>query len=191
MKRAFWTAALLAAAGAALAAPVTERDARQALFDPDNVEIVVFNLPFLSEKDRSVLGQVAQSQKYYGAIAFGPDDGLLSESLVGAFNFHDVATARAAALAGCEGKRKGKAACQVVAMVRPKGWEEGRAISLSGEATSAFETDYRKARGPKALAISPSTGRFAVAADPTAPGTALAKCRAAAQTSDCVVVLSE
>ena len=178
-------------ASAALAAPLTGNDARNQLFDPASVEVKVLDLPFLSDQDKQVLPQIAADQRYYGAIAFGPDDGLLSESLAGAFNFHDVASASAAAVKDCETRRTGNAACQVVLELRPKGWAPDRAISLSGDATVAFDAQYRKAKSPKAMAVSPSTGLFAVATDAAAPGTAQAQCDALAQAGDCTVVLSE
>ncbi|WP_224823489.1 5-aminolevulic acid synthase [Cognatishimia sp. MH4019] len=191
MKRAYLAGALALIAGAALAAPLTGKDARKALFKPGPVEIVVLDLPFLSAEDKAVLGQIAQQQKYYGAIAFAPEDGLLSESLTGAFNFHDVTAARAAAIKGCKAQRTSDNACEVVAELRPKGWEGGRALSLSGDATEAFGSEYRKAKSPKAMAVSPSTGLFAVATDPAAPGTATSQCEVLAQAGDCTVVLSE
>ena len=191
MNRAILAGVIMTATSAALAAPLTSKEARAALFRSGLVEVVVLDQPFLTEQDRTVLEQVASEQKYYGAISFGPDDGLLSESLTGAFNYHDVASARTAALAGCEAQRNGQAACEVVAELRPRGWEAGRAISLSGDATEAFRTQYRNAKTPKALAISPSTGLFAIALDPAAPGTALAQCEAMSQAQDCSVVLSE
>lgn len=191
MTRGYLAGAAALIAGAAMAAPMTGKDARKALFKPGPVEIAVLDLPFLTEQDRTVLGQIAQQQKYYGAIAFAPEDGLLSESLTGAFNFHDVPSARAAALRGCEAQRTSDNPCEVVTELRPKGWEDGRALSLSGDATNAFRSEYRKARSPKAMAVSPSTGLFAVATDPAAPGTAMGQCEAIAQAGDCTVVLSE
>lgn len=191
MKQVALSIALSVGATGAFAEPITAKDARGALYPSDAAQVIVINHSFLSDTDQSLLAQIAQEQSYYGAIAFGPDDGLMSESLVGAFNYHDLPSARGAALAGCEAQRKGQAACAVVALVQPKAWREGQPISLSGEATAAFEQDYRRARSPKALAISPSTGKFAVATDPAAPGTAMAQCAALAQTQDCTVVLSE
>mgnify|MGYP001793008208 FL=1 len=191
MRRAYISAAVVLIANAANGQTITAADAEQALFDPGPVEIAVLDLPFLSAEDKDVLGQIAMQQKYYGAIAFAPDDGLLSESLMGAFNYHDMTEARAAALKGCEAQRAGATPCAVVVELRPQGWEAGRALSLSGDATEAFNSQYSKAKGPKAMAISPSTGLFAVASDPAASGTATSACEALSQAGDCTVVLSE
>lgn len=186
------SAAVLALVGTSgVAEPITGKEARAALFRPGPVEIEVLELPFLTDQDRVILGQIALEQRYYGAVAFGPDDGLLSDSLMGAFNYHDVATARTAALAGCEAQRTGATPCTVVAEVRPRGWEAGRAVSLSGDATDAFRSGYRRAGSPKAMAISPSTGQFAVSLEPGAAEAARAACDLAAQANDCRVVLAD
>ena len=146
MRRAYISAAVVLIANAANGQTITAADAEQALFDPGPVEIAVLDLPFLSAEDKDVLGQIAMQQKYYGAIAFAPDDGLLSESLMGAFNYHDMTEARAAALKGCEAQRAGATPCAVVVELRPQGWEAGRALSLSGDATEAFNSQYSKAK---------------------------------------------
>ncbi|MEL7214198.1 MAG: 5-aminolevulic acid synthase [Pseudomonadota bacterium] len=191
MRRAYLAGVFAVIAGAAVAAPLTGKDARNALFKPGPVEISVLDLPFLTAQDKAVLEQIAQAQKYYGAIAFAPEDGLLSESLMGAFNYHDVREARAAAIRGCEAQRTSKNTCEVVAELRPKGWQNGRALSLSSDATQAFRDQYRRAKSPKAMAVSPSTGLFAVAIDAAAPDAAMAQCEALAQVGDCTIVLSD
>lgn len=189
MRYMFWVAGFALLSSSAFAEPLTGRDARKELFRPGPIEVEVLDLAFLTEQDKAVLDQIAQQQRYYGAIAFGPDDGLLSESLMGAFNYHDVDVAMKAAMTGCEKQRAGAAACEVVAVLRPKGWEAGRALSLSGDATEAYQADYRRAKTPKALAISPSTGLFAVALEAPATETALESCEAAAQAGDCEIIL--
>jgi hypothetical protein len=94
-----------------------------------------------------------------------------------AANFHDSESAEAAALAACG------TGCVVVMVVRPEGWEPGRALELSAEATAALRSEYRRLpRRARAFAISPATGQWGVGEGQAA---ALAACGA----EDCRVVV--
>ena len=86
---------------------------------------------------------------------------------------------------------KKESPCRIGARVRPRGYE-ARPLELSLGATTAFRETYRRARGEKALAISPSSGRFAIATGAGAAARATADCDRAAQgAGDCRVVIAD
>lgn len=179
------------ASGAWAADVVSGRAAGRALFSPKGAQAAVGTQPFLTEKDVQILEQVAATQKYYGAIALSPDEGLMSEATFAAANYHDVAPAREAALAACNGKRKkGSAPCVIVGDILPVKWKKGAVLQLSADATSGFEQKYQPAQAPKALAISLRTGHWAIASGSGAPERAVADC-AREGASDCRVVVSD
>ncbi|MCV2880777.1 5-aminolevulic acid synthase [Actibacterium sp. XHP0104] len=172
----------------AVAEPVDGKAAKAALFKPAPAEAVLVPQDVLDEKEGQIAVQVAGQQPYYGAMAVAPEDGLLSDATVAATNYHDVDAAREAALEGCNARRKGAAACVIVAEIRPMG-HEARPLQLSSAATEAFHGYYRKQRGAKAMAISLSTGKWAVATGEGAEAQALADCALAARAEDCLVAI--
>lgn len=174
----------------ALAEPLDGKAARKQMFKPDRAEVVLTDNGILSDADRAIVQQIAQAQPYYGAVAIAPDEGLASEASVAGANFHDVEAASAFALKGCNARRKGGAGCVIVAQIRPKGWE-ARALQLSADATTALSKSYRKAGKPRALAVSPSTGKWAIAGDDGAVNAAIAACEAQAAAADCDVVVAD
>ncbi|AZB65230.1 5-aminolevulic acid synthase [Cereibacter sphaeroides] len=176
-------------AGAALAQPVTGREAKKMLFPPAKAEVEILPVAFLSENDRALLRMVVSEQPYYGAIAVSPDEGLASEATIAAANHHTTEAAARAALAACEEKRKGRAPCAIVGFVRPKGWKS-RPLSLSSDATEGFRADYGT-RGPRALAVSPATGRWGIGAGAGAGEAALAACAKAGGAGDCVLAVAD
>lgn len=178
---------------AALAVPAQAQDlpglreARGLVFAEDgDVEWEVIPDPALSEGDIATLDQLnrVQPQPYYGALALAPDAGLASPVTALAANFHDEENARAAALAACEANRGDEGApCIVALVIRPEGWEPGRPLQLSSEATAALRDEYRALpRRSRAMAISPATGQWAVAEGREA---AVAACGA----PDCIAVV--
>ncbi len=172
------------AAGSAGAEPISGKDAKALLFAPKGAEVEMLAQDFLSETDVKALAMVGEGQAYYGAIAVSPSEGLMVEATVAAANYHDTPAAEAAALAGCEAKRKGDRPCQVVALIRPKGWES-RDLQLSAEATTGFLDGYT---APAAFAVSPSAGVWGLGADATA---AVAACTAKGDAGDCAVVIAD
>ncbi len=145
----------------------TLRDARGLVFAEDGaVSWEVIADPALTDTDIATLDQInqVQPQPYYGALALAPDAGLASEFTALAANYHDEENARTAALAACEANRAGAGApCIVALIIRPEGWEPGRPLQLSAQATAALQNEYRALpRRSRALAISPSTGRWGV-----------------------------
>ena len=157
-------AAMLAAAPLAAQTPDTA-GARGMLFGK-GLEVRVSSS--LAEKDQAVLRkliplmeqQIGQPAKYYAAIAYAPDEGLVSQSLQGAFNFHTTAAADAAALAACDKARQASSGpCRLAARIVPRGYAD-RPLTLSSDATRAFEEAYRKKRGSRAFAISAATGAW-------------------------------
>ncbi|MCB1404829.1 MAG: 5-aminolevulic acid synthase [Rhodobacteraceae bacterium] len=174
----------------ALADPVDTATARAALFRDDRVEVVRYNTSGLSDQEIEVLTLVAQSQKYYAAVAFAPADGIMAEPTVMSANYHSIEAAREAALSGCNGRRSGGAACVIALEVRPQGWEE-RDLQLSADATTAFNDDYRRARGTRAFAVSVSTGQWGIGRGDTAQDDAVSACRGDTDVSDCAVVIAD
>lgn len=172
---------------AAHAAPLTGAEAQALLYPAGGVAVELTGAGALAEKDGQMLAMVAGGQPYYGAIAISPDEGLMVEATVAAVNHHTIAAAEAAALQGCEAKRKGKAACAVVALIRPEGFES-RALTLSADATRAVADHYA---APGALAISPSTGLFALAKGRGAGAAAIKACDEKAGAGDCTLAFED
>jgi hypothetical protein len=163
------------------------REARGLVFAEDGaVSWEVIADPALTEADLVTLDQInqVQPQPYYAALALAPDAGLASEFTALAANYHDEANARASALAACEANRNGAGApCLVALVIRPEGWEPGRPLQLSAQATAALQNEYRALpRRSRVLAISPVTGRWGV-------GEGLEAALAACAAPDCVAVV--
>lgn len=180
-------------AGAAVSQPLSGKEARKMLFSQKGVEVTMRPdaglSPALSNLLESVTLQVARDQGYYGAVAYSPDDGLQHAATVALARYHSVQAAANAALKVCNEARKGAAECRVAAEIRPAKWKE-RPLTLSRAATEGFEKTYRRAKAPKALAISPQTGAWAIAQGGDAKTDALAKCNKDAGTvSDCETVI--
>ncbi|SFP09191.1 hypothetical protein [Tranquillimonas alkanivorans] len=183
------------AAGAASAQGVDGSEARAQLFPPERTGLQISSR--LDETERDIVRrliplfeeQMGQPMHYYATIAYSPADGLVSESLQSAVAYHDTDAADRAALSACEAAAQ-SGGCEVAARVVPRGYEP-RPLTLSSPATAAFFDSYVPADAPKALAISPSTGKYAVADGPDATGTAIARCRAEAGAADCVVAISD
>lgn len=174
----------------ALADPIDGATARDQLFKPTPSAAQTVPQAFLSEAEMAIVAQVAATQAYYGAMAVAPGDGLMSNATVAAANYHDLEQARVAALTSCNARREKAEACVIVAEIVPKG-HEPRAFQLSSAATEAFNKDYKRGRGPKAMAISASTGQWAVVKAEDAAAQAVADCAAAAQATDCVVAVQD
>jgi hypothetical protein len=165
----------------------TLREARGLVFAEDGaVEWEVIPDPAIDPADAATLEVLPtlQRQPYYAALALAPEAGLASETTVLMANFHDEDSARAAALAACEANRDGSGApCIVALVIRPEGWEPGRPLQLSAQATAALQNEYRALpRRSRVMAISPATGRWGVGEGAEA---AIAACAA----PDCVPVV--
>lgn len=181
--------AVLGLAQAAFAQVLDGKAAKKALFAADDVGVQVMKQSFLVDNQAQILASVATQQPYYGAIAVSPTDGLMSEATLAAANYHTVEAASVAALAGCDAARKGDVPCVIVALIRPKGWE-ARPLQLSADATAAFRKDYANKGG--ALAVSASTGAWAMAKGADAANAAVAACTAKLTgQNDCSVIISD
>ncbi len=136
-----------------------------------------------------VLGVLGGALQNYGAVAISPSEGLFVEWLNGVSQFHSTATARAAAIAYCNGQKKSASApCVVIAETAPKGAKPG--FSLSANANAALRRDYRKLAKPRAFAISDATGNFGMARGDG--GRAMDACEKAAKgASDCRIVIAD
>ena len=175
----------LAIAAPALAQELPNlREARRLVFAENGaVEGEVIPHPSLSDTDLAILEQLVTTQKYYAAVAIAPDLGLMSEATIAAANYHDEDSARAAVLAACDSARLAAAGfadadldadtdttaagaeCVVVLVIRPEGWEPGRALQLNTDASAALRRDYRRIGRRRVMAISDSTGNWGMAAD--------------------------
>lgn len=157
-----------------MAEPVDGKTARKMLFPVNGSTIDVSE--DLSAEEADLIAKVAKDQLYYGAIAYSPDQGILSDPLTGAFSFHDVSSAEVAALAECDRKRAEETApCAIAATIRPRRWE-ARELQLSQQATKGFRAEYRNARSPKAMAVSAATGEWSVRTGEGAAEAAMAVC---------------
>ncbi len=182
-------AVLVAFAQGAAAQVLDGKTAKKALFADDEAAAQVMKQSFLSDEHARIVGEAALQQPYYGAIAVSPDEGLMSEATIAAANYHSVEAASVAALAGCDAARKGAAACVIVALVRPKGWE-ARPIQLSAEATAAFRKDY--AGKGAALAVSSGSGAWGLVVGANAGEAAVAACAAKLTgPNDCTVIVAD
>lgn len=161
------------AAGAAHGHEMNRGAISDMLYPNARTEVELLPQDFLPDDQAALLKTVGVSQPYYGAIAVSPDEGIMVEATVAAANYHTTEAASVAALAGCNEARKGARPCEVVALIRPRGWQP-HPVQLSAAATEDFEANYR-GRGPKAFAISRTTGDWALAETPDA---ALAECGA-------------
>lgn len=181
---------LCGSAAAYAAEPFNNDVAKTQLFKLKGRSVELVPHDFLTDKDNAILEQVAESQLYYAAIAASPDDGILNKATVAAANHHSIEIAGAEAIKACNDLKTGAAGCVVVAYVRPKGWEP-RDVQMSHDATSAWRDDYRRARGEKAFAVSPSTGKFSAAKGDGAADLATSSCNDLAETTDCHVILAD
>jgi hypothetical protein len=183
-------AALTAFALPAGADPLDARAAATELFASDGVEVARYPLPGLSEQETAALMAVAQTQRYYAAVAYAPDAGIMAEPTVLAGNYHSPDAARAAALSGCDGRRQGGHPCTLALEVRPAGWQ-ARALMLSADATTGFNDEYRRASGRRAFAASATSGQWGIGRGRNAAEDALTACRGDSQVSDCAVVIAD
>ncbi|UWQ17019.1 DUF4189 domain-containing protein [Jannaschia sp. M317] len=166
-----------------------QRDAKRQLFGTRTSETSILPQPFLAEGDLATLRAMPKvaSLKYYGALAVSPEAGLQNAASTGAFNYHSLDAARAAAIKECNAKRPGGPACVVVAEVTPRRFEEDRALTLSQDATKVVAgRDFRRAGDNAAMAISEASGAWGIGDGADA---AIAMC-AADGARDCEVVVA-
>ena len=199
-------AVAMAWAGAALADPVDEATARKALFKPRGADLVMVRDNGLDAGQSAIMETIAKGLRsgnlanYYGSVAVSPDFFALMQQdpgqavLTGLMQvterLHSPATADAVALAACNAARSaGQSACVIAARILPRRWEP-RDLTMSVDATRAFR-DYRRARAPKAFAISEGSRAYAVTNGDGAIAQALADCNAAALVADCSIVVSD
>jgi len=185
------TAILVGVFGAsASASPITGSDARKLLFRGAKTSLVLNPSAPMTDVEKGALETLVATNgfQYYGAMAYAPDEGLISESLQGAFNFHSVESASQAALAACNAANAaGGQPCIVAAQIVPRRYER-RDFQLSQDATAAIE-EYRAIREEKAMAISPSSGGFGLGQGGTAEADALVECNRTAPQRDCVIAV--
>lgn len=132
--------------------------------------------------------QLNQPVRYYGAVAWSPDDGVVHESLQAAMNHHTPEAAGLAAVAACTKLRSdGGAPCEVAALILPRKYE-ARGLTLSVDATAGFDKAYRKARAPKSFAISRTNGGWGMGAS---DAEAIEACRDNSRSGDCEVVVRD
>lgn len=186
-------AAMVASIATGAAAQVLDgKAARDQAFDHRRTALQINAT--LSETDQATIKamiplmaeQLRTPANYYSAIAFHPSDGLVSESLQAAMNHHSVDAAVRAALAACDAATASAGPCQIAAQIVPRRFK-ARDFTLSQSATAALRDRYRKMNAPKALAVSPTTGVWAIG---TGGAAAMAECRANGG-PDCEVRVSD
>ncbi|WP_298262046.1 5-aminolevulic acid synthase [uncultured Litoreibacter sp.] len=182
---------MVLAAGIAGAESLNFKQARKVLPKGTSIVAQMPDTPFLDDKERAIVLSLKDTIPYYGAVALSPDEGLYVEWLNASGQHHSPQAARVAALAHCNANRKAASAkCVVVLEVSPKGAKPEAALSLSADAVDAVKGGYKKLKGPKAFAISPSLGTFGFADGDGAR--ALKACAdAGAGAQDCVVVIED
>lgn len=169
---------------------VDVREARRQLYRADRVEVVRYDMRGLSDQEQEVLTTVAQTQKYYAAVAFAPDDGIMAEPTVMSANYHNIDAAREAAMSECNERRSGGARCIIALEVRPSGWE-ARDLQLSADATEDFNDNFRRGRGTRVFAISASSGQWGIGRGDAAEADALSACEGDTDVNDCSAVIVE
>ena len=152
-----------------------------ALTDPERATIVAL-IPLMAQQLRTPV-------KYYSSIAYSPDQGLVSDALQGAFNFHTTQAADTAAIAACNrAQKKGSKRCQLAARIVPKKYKP-RDLTLSYDATAGFTRTFRRAKSPKSFAISAVSGAWGMG---KSDAEAMAECEiSAAGAQDCQVVIRD
>jgi hypothetical protein len=162
-------------------------------------EVSILRADLVPAAYRAALENAVEIQHYFEAMAASPDEGMLAGSAFLAANHHSAAAAHAAAIAGCNSKKKSASqSCVVIAEFLPKGYKGAGAFSLSHDATEYFAKEYRRAKAPKAFAISPAAGSWGAAtgagSQAAASEAALADCAAKAAklgVKDCRLVSAE
>ena len=188
-------AVLVCVAGIAGAESLSLKDARKVLPKGNRIEAVLPDTSFLDEKQQAIVLSLKDTIPYFGALALTPDEGLFVDWLNASGQHHSLEAARQAALAHCDANRLPSSAdCVVVLEVSPKGYDPEAALSLSAEGATALKGDYRKLKGAKAFAISPSTGAFGFARGDG--GRALDACakaggEAGGGATDCAIVVAD
>ncbi|MFV0359014.1 5-aminolevulic acid synthase [Tropicimonas sp.] len=175
----------------ALAQPVESRAAKKMLFSERGAEVVVADVDFLDDSAKTALKQAAGQIPYYGAIAVSPGEPTSANLMSTMANFHTSEAASAAALANCNARRTSGGPCVVIATVLPKRYRP-EALTMSLQATQAFNKQYRKMKEPKGMAISPTVGAYGY--DRGDGGRAISICNAAAAregASDCRLVVAD
>ncbi|MDA8584676.1 hypothetical protein N9L47_00225 [Rhodobacteraceae bacterium] len=192
--RAFGFLALLLLASPAVGDVLTERDAQRALFSEKGHSIrMAAELTELEQKIVTgiiplMAQQLRQPVRYYAAIAYSPDDGMVHDSIQAAMNYHTPEAASRAAVAACNAmKSNGTQNCKVAAQVVPKRYKS-RDLTLSIDATVAFDRTYRKAKSPKAFAISGKSGSWGIGQTDDA---ARAGCESSGGPGDCEIVIRD
>jgi hypothetical protein len=161
------------------------------LFPPSGAEVELLKTDFLPADQAELLRQVGATQPYYGAIAVSPDEGIMVEATVAAASHHTVEAASVAAKAACDAKRKGVRPCEVVALIRPAGWQQ-RPLQLSSGATAAFLDEYMAVTRDKAFAISPASGGWGIGKGRNAAAKAVEDCATKdPKPADCAVAAQD
>lgn len=193
--------------------PLDTRKAKRALFPIKGFSVQYPKDNGLTDLQRSYFeilvggsqskDQFARVAKYYGAIALTPSmfERTPAELLANpeavpfqlAAGYHSPAAADRAALATCETIRTGaERPCVIAARILPRRYKP-RDLHMSISATAAFDT-YRKVKGPRAFAISPTTQAFGLAEGEIAVTEALDACNGkipASMGRDCTIVIED
>ena len=195
-------AVLLAATGAAMAEDLPDaKSLAKALYKTGKRATMVNILQpdMVPAPYKAALENAVEIQHYFEAMAASPDEGMLAGSAFLATNHHTAAAAHASAIAGCNAKKKsGSKSCVVIAEFLPKDYKGPGVFSMSYTANEYFAKEFRRAKAPKAFAISPSAGSWGAAdgaaSTEAAQAAALADCSAKAAkvgAKDCKLISAD
>jgi len=191
--------ATLGATSAVAGEVLSQRQAYRQLYraGKNTTQVRILRPDLVPDVYKAALQKAATVEKYYEAFAVSPTEGMLAKSGTQAINFHSAAAAQNAAISGCNIKKaEASADCVVVAEFLPKRYRGAKGLTLSYNATRDFTKVYRRARRPKAFAISPSTGNWGMAlkaaSDQAAAAAALATCNSKPSgNGDCVLTVAD
>lgn len=184
--RAFLMIALMLATPV-FAQPYTTKEVRKGLVRNDKAEITILLPEYFEGQNIDALTAAFSQQPYFGAVAVTLDENLTSNANTLVGNHHSIEAANKAALALCNKARaSGSRKCQIAVEIRPAK-SSGDPLALSLSATDIFYKEFRRAKAPKALATSASTGKIGLGFGEAAEHDALAACAQASGAEDCLI----
>lgn len=194
----------LGLASAALAAPLTPKQAKKVLFKGAKISVQVFEDAPVEATTLAQVNAVAKAirspqvaaqfaaQGYYGAIAVMPDRPISEKSMTISAGLHSPARAQQVAVDECN--RLDGPDCVAVALILPKRFKP-QDLTLNQAASTQFRSTWTQGNGPKYLAYSPATNAWVIAGGTGADAVALERCNAKAAevggASDCVIAIAD
>ncbi len=197
--------ALAVSVTAAIAEPVTAKQAKKMLFKGAKFQVEVIpgaQIDVVTQVQVEGLIAALQDPKiarqwqasgfsvnYYGAIAVMPDRPLSEKTMGFSDNLHSREAAMARAVEACNALDG--PTCVAVALILPKRFKP-QPLSLSFAATEAFRDSWGRPNEPQYLAFSQSTGAYSIVKGVGGDAVAVESCNAAENSGkDCVIGIIE